>query len=81
MSVLEERLLLQADLHGCLLRVSRSPEGRLVGCEGIVAAVTPNALCLVSSDDRLRGEGSWGVELRGQLLPRGLVSRPALEAL
>jgi hypothetical protein len=67
--VLEERLLLQTDLHGCLVKVPRCREARHVGCEGIVAAVTPNVICLVSPDDRLRGEGIWApLGLDGDLI-------------
>ena len=47
------QLLLQADLHGCFLRVIEAPETRLVGVRGIVVRNTQNTFYLVTPEDRV----------------------------
>ena len=49
----DSRLLAHADLHGCLMAVVSCPEVRNSGIEGVVAAVTPQVVCLVTAEDRL----------------------------
>ena len=57
-SLAEGRLLLAADLHGCLLGCVSCRDARHSGIMGIVAAVTRQVLCIVTSQDRLHGEGA-----------------------
>ena len=57
-SLAEGRLLLAADLHGCLLGCVSCRDVRHCGIMGIVAAVTRQVLCIVTSQDRLHGEGA-----------------------
>lgn len=54
-TVPEERLLMAADLHGSLMRVASSVDVRHVGAAGIVAAITRQAVCLVSAAGELHG--------------------------
>ncbi|GAX82979.1 hypothetical protein CEUSTIGMA_g10406.t1 [Chlamydomonas eustigma] len=53
LSLSDARLLIQADLHGCLMTVSSSRQACHVGVTGIAAAVTAQVVCLVSQDNRL----------------------------
>jgi ribonuclease P protein subunit POP4 len=46
-------LLLQADMHGCLLRVVESGEPRWQGLEGIVVRDTQETFIVVTKDSRV----------------------------
>lgn len=65
----EGRLLLQADLHGCLVSCMSSRDVRHSGITGIVAAATQQVLCIVTREDRLHGEEAGG--RAGNSLPSG----------
>ena len=67
-SLAEGRLLLAADLHGCHLGCVSSRDVRHSGIMGIVAAVTRQVLCIVTSQDRLHGEGAGSTLASGYSL-------------
>ena len=67
-SLAEGRLLLAADLHGCLLGCVSCRDVRHSGIMGIVAAVTRQVLCIVTSQDRLHGEGAGSTLASGYSL-------------
>lgn len=49
----DSRILASADLHGCLISVASCPDVRHNGVEGVIAAITPKVVCLVTDKDRL----------------------------
>ncbi len=49
----EAALLLDADMHGCMLRVVDCREGRWRGLEGVVVRDTQQTFVLVNSESRL----------------------------
>jgi hypothetical protein len=49
-------LLLNLDLHGCVLGVEGSRHLQLVGLQGIVAVVNPDTLVVVSQDNSMHGK-------------------------
>ena len=51
-----ERKILKADLHGCIIKVTRSKCVSLVGREGIVLQETKNAFLVITSANELKSE-------------------------